>query len=156
MQHASQLDIPQILEIKKQAHWYFAKCRPDIYTQSKILYTDNFLNDFFGNNNKHIEIAKLGEIVVGYAFVEIVDIKLPMLTNRKYVYIHDLAVLELYRNHGIAKNLLTQIENQSVDVGTTKIELAVHIFNDNAIRLYEQFGFKARTVRMEKQLNKEE
>jgi len=152
VEHANPTDIPSILEIKKQSHLYFSNSRPDMYAQSEILYTDNFLYSFFENEDKYISIAKLEELIVGYAFVEIVKVNLPMMTNRKYAYIHDIAVRELYRHNGIGRHILTQIQNESKNIGAETIELAVHLFNTNAISLYKKFGFKARTIRMEKKL----
>ena len=145
-------DIPQILEIKKQSHEYFVKSKPDIYTESDILYTEDFLQDFFQSESKHVIITKIENRIVGYAFVQSINIQLPMMTNRMYVYVHDMAVLMSFRNHGIATGLLEYIENYSLKIGASSIELAVHLFCKNAISLYRKNGFNARTIRMEKQL----
>jgi len=76
-----------------------------------------------------------------------------MMTNRKYMYVHDMAVSQSFRHQGIAKKMLQFIEDYSLKSGATKLELAVHLFNDNAISLYDKIGFHPRSVRMEKDLN---
>jgi diamine N-acetyltransferase len=149
---AETIDVPKLLEIKKQSHTCFVRCRPDIYKDSEILYTEDFLMDFFQNERKYIIIARIQGDIVGFAFVEKINVILPMMVNREYVYVHDMAVLEGFRHQGIATKLLEYIENYALNVGATKIELAVHLFSDNAISLYQKSGFSARTIRMEKEL----
>ena len=148
-------DIPQILEIKKQSHEFFVESRPDIYKESDMLYTEEFLQDFFQNESKHVIIVKIESRIVGYAFIQSINVQLPMMTNRIYVYVHDMAVLKSFRHHGIATGLLDYIENYSLKIGATSIELAVHLFCKNAISLYSKNGFTERTLRMEKQVIRE-
>lgn len=145
-------DIPQILEIKRQSHEFFVENRPDLYELSDKLYTEDFLEDFFHSADKHILIAELQGRIVGYALVQAVNVRLPMMTERLYLYLHDMAVSECFRNQGIASSLLDHIERYSLSIGAEKIELAVHLFCTGAIALYRKYGFTERTVRMEKQL----
>jgi ribosomal protein S18 acetylase RimI-like enzyme len=146
-------DINNILEIKKQAHNLYVEKRPDVYRDSKILYTNNFLKSFLENNEKLILIGLMDNEVVVYSFLEFIDVHLPMMVKRKYIYIHDLAVSEKYRHQGIATCMLTYIEEYAMRNGSSKIELAVHLFSQEAIRLYERMGFSPRAIRMEKNLN---
>lgn len=143
-------DLPQILRIKEQSQRLFAECRPDIYKESGILYTDGFLLDFFHNICKQILTAKIAGMVVGYAFIEAVWVRLPMMTDRSYVYVHDMAVSGDFRNQGVATGLLGHIEAYTRQIGADRMELAVHLFCRDALALYEKLGFEARTIRMEK------
>lgn len=145
-------ELSEILKIKKEAHGYFAQQRPDIYKESEILYTDDFINAFFEDEKKSILVAKVDGYIVGYAFIQSIDIQLSMMTKRKYIYINDLAVSEQCRNKGVASVLLKHIEVVGIEAGASKIELAVHVFSENAIRLYKKNGYKSRTIRMEKEL----
>lgn len=145
-------DLPQILQIKKESHQYFSKVRPDLYCESEVLYTEKLLNSFFDGKNRKISLGKIGNRIVGYAFTEFLSVELPMLTKRKYIYIHDIAVRMDFQGRGIASQLLKSIENDALCTGATKIELAVHLFNDKALSIYRKKGFKERTVRMEKEL----
>lgn len=143
-------DLPQILGIKEQSHRLFVESRPDIYKESGILYTDSFLLDFFNNICKQILTAKIADRVVGYAFIEAVRVRLPMMADRSYVYVHDMAVAEGYRKQGIATGLLGHIEAYTRQIAADRMELAVHLFCGDALALYEKLGFEARTIRMEK------
>ncbi len=152
---AKESDLKEILKIKRQAHEKYVQNRPDLYKKGEILYTQEFLKPFFENKNKYILIAKTVDMVAGYIFVETVYIEKPMMVDRKYIYIHDLAVLEAFRRYGIASDLLNYVENFAAISGVNTIELAVHIFSEHAINLYEKFGFKQRAIRMEKEVKKE-
>jgi len=46
--------------------------------------------------------------------------------------------------------MLSYVAEYARKIGATKIELAVHLFNTDAMKLYEQNGFRARAVRMER------
>lgn len=148
-------DFSEILKIKAQAHEKYVESRPDLYKNSMILYTQEFIRPFFENENKYILIAKLDNDIAGYMFAEIVNVDKPMMVNRKYMYIHDLAVLDTFRRHGIASGLLTYAENLAAVFGVDKMELAVHVFSEHAITLYEKLGFTQRAIRMEKTIKKE-
>ncbi|MDA8227510.1 MAG: GNAT family N-acetyltransferase [Desulfitobacterium hafniense] len=145
-------DLPGILGIKKKVHENFVKQRPDIYKESDILYTNDFIESFFADASKRILVAKNHGHIIGYAFIQFVDIQLPMMTERTYIYINDLAVSEKYRNNGVASLLLKHIEVMAREMGAAKIELAVHVFSSNAIQLYRKNGYSPRAIRMEKEL----
>jgi len=153
---AKEEELLEILEIKKEVHKNFVKQRPDIYKESDILYTNDFINSFFANASKLILLAKKDGCTLGYVFIQLVNIQLPMMTERTYIYINDLAVLEKYRNNGIASLLLKHIEKMAQEMGAAKIELAVHVFSSNAIQLYKKNGYTSRTIRMEKELEEVE
>lgn len=145
--------VPGILKVKKEAHELFVEQRPDVYKESEILYTDDFLERFLSRADHRILAAAVADEIVGYAFVQSVEVQLPMLTDRSYVYIHDLAVAQAYRGVGVASTLLGAVDEFARGIGADKVELAVHIFSDAAISLYEKKGFTIRTLRMEKDLS---
>ena len=147
---AEQDDLAEVLKIKKEAHSLYVKNRPDIYRDSEVMYTDSFIQGYFDHHDKMVLIAKNGEEVAAYFLLQLIDVELPMMKERKYIYIHDLAVLSRFRQNGIATDMLEYVADYARKVGATKIELAVHLFNTDALRLYEQNGFRPRAVRMER------
>ncbi len=145
-------DLPQILKIKEEAHGEFVRHRPDIYQESEILYTDHFLKRFFEQDDHYIQTAFSGTEMAAYAFLQVMEVRLPMMTDRKYLYVHDLAVRGAFQGNGIATRLMEQIDEVARGLDIKKIELDVHVFSEGAIRLYEKNGFTTRTMRMEKTL----
>ena len=148
-------DMDNILTIKQQAHDIYVDERPDVYKDSDTLYTEDFLLSFFENEDKVIFVALLDDEIVSFCFLECMKVTLPMMVERKYAYIHDFAVLEKYRRQGIASKMMSYIEEYAVAHGATSIELAVHLFSEDAITMYEKIGFSPRAKRMEKDLNVE-
>lgn len=155
IEFAKKTDIQEILTIKKEAHETFVQSRPDIYRTSEILYTNDFLKGFCDRENKLIAVVKKDSHIIAYAFIQINIVKLPMLTSRKFVYLHDMAVLNSMQHQGIATALLEFVEHYAISVGASSLELAVHLFSDNAMSLYKKRGFEARAIRMEKSLKVE-
>ena len=145
-------DLTGILKIKRQVHKQYVSDRPDLYRESLKLYTDDFLVSFFENDLKNISVGIIDDKIVAYIFLECIKVQLPMMVERKYTYIHDFAVGEAYRQQGIASKILTYTEKNAITNGSSKIELAVHLFSHDAMKLYEKNGFSPRAIRMEKNL----
>jgi ribosomal protein S18 acetylase RimI-like enzyme len=146
-------DKESLLLIKKQAHAYFVQTLPHLYQLSDILFTEDFINCYFDNLNHIALLAKVNNQTVGYALVDKVAVDLPMMRNRIYVYIQDIAVREDFRNLGIATDLLHMIEEIAKEWNADSLELAVHSNNQNAVHLYQRYGFAIRTYRMEKNIS---
>lgn len=59
----------------------------------------------------------------------------------KHVGVLGIGLLESYRGKGIGKKLLSACIEKAKQSGIVKIELEVFASNENAIKLYESFGF---------------
>jgi len=149
-------DMDNILKIKLQAHDIYVDERPDVYRDSKSLYTEDFLESFFENEDKVIFVVVLDDEIAAFSFLECMNASLPMMVKRKFAYIHDFAVLEKFRRQGIASTLMAYVEKYAIEHGATRIELAVHLFSEDAITMYEKIGFSPRAMRMEKDLDIEQ
>ena len=57
------------------------------------------------------------------------------------IHIDDLAVLPEYRNQGVGRNLLAEIERKAREMGCCKLTLQVQEKNYDARRVYETAGF---------------
>ncbi len=145
-------DVDNFMAIKKQVHDFYVEKRPDIYEKNEVLYTETFLNSFFQGEERVILLGLLDDEIIAYSFLELLNVQLPMMVERKYVYIHDFAVSKNHRHQGIATKMMEYIELHAISHGIFKIELAVHLFSEDAICLYEKRGFKPRAMRMEKEL----
>lgn len=146
-------DKESLLLIKKQAHAYFVQNLPHLYQLSDILFTEDFINCYFNDLNHIALLAKVNDQTVGYALIDKVVVDLPMMKNRIYVYIQDIAVKEDFRNLGIATDLLHVTEKIAKKWNADSLELAVHSNNPKAVYLYQRFGFTIRTYRMEKNIS---
>lgn len=73
----------------------------------------------------------------------------PVLQPRQTVYIADLGVDENVRGRGLGSSLLQHIIHLAQQWGADDVELQVSEFNEGAIKLYEKFGFRTKTRKME-------
>lgn len=67
-------------------------------------------------------------------------------------FIYDLEINPAHRRMGHAKAAMKLIEPNAKALGATKIALHVFGFNDGALRLYENLGYKTTDVNMAKPL----
>lgn len=150
---AKREDLDRILEIKKDAHEeLYVRNRPDLYKESEQVYTDGFIASFFTDKAKKILIYKEAEVIAGYMLTEAVEVDKPMMTPRKYLFIHDLVVSRDRRSNGVGTELMRAAEYLADIEKASKIELSVHSFNENAQKLYIKLGYGVRAVRMEKEI----
>jgi ribosomal protein S18 acetylase RimI-like enzyme len=60
---------------------------------------------------------------------------------RPLINIHDLAVLESTRGHGVGRALLTEVEREARAMGCCKVTLEVNEGNRKAMQLYHSAGY---------------
>lgn len=152
IRRASADALDSLVSIKQETHNQYVNHRPDMYQESNLLYSEDFIAGFFTNPDKMILVALHKNRTVGYALIEKVSVNKPMLTAREYIYIHDMAVSADTRNNGVGTELLSEIERLALESGIAKLELAVHLFSMDALQLYKKQGFRVRTFRMEKEI----
>jgi ribosomal-protein-alanine N-acetyltransferase len=95
------------------------------------------------------EVAKPSSICLG-AFDTEDDRLAGYLIVSRYVdawHVMNIAVAPDYRRHGIAKRLLNDLFERTGDDGKRGYTLEVRVSNKDAIKLYEQIGFRSRGVR---------
>jgi [ribosomal protein S18]-alanine N-acetyltransferase len=95
------------------------------------------------------EIAKPSSVCLG-AFDSEGGALAGYLIVSRYVdawHVMNIAVSPDYRRHGIARSLLLELFDVTVDDGQRGYTLEVRVSNADAIRLYEQMGFRGRGVR---------
>ncbi|MFJ7666710.1 GNAT family N-acetyltransferase [Lysinibacillus sp. NPDC097195] len=73
-------------------------------------------------------------------------------TDKQFGFIYELFVVAEYRGNGISKHLMLASIDHLKQEGYTEIRLSAFEGNQ-AIKLYEKFGFKIRTVTMNLQLS---
>ena len=97
------------------------------------------------------ELAKPSSICIGAFDLDGEDGRLcGFLIVSRYVdawHVMNVAVEPSQRRHGIAQNLLERLFELTANDSRRGYTLEVRVSNDDAIRLYEQLGFRSRGVR---------
>lgn len=85
--------------------------------------------------------------------ISTVESEIPIYHLKEYGYIHDLWVEEVYRNRGIAREMVRQTVAHFQKIGVKQIRLNSVVANHAAFKLYESCGFRSSTVEMLIQCN---
>ena len=120
--------------------------RSEIHKDSEI-----FDKEEFNQNLNNIIVAEINNTVVG-VIVYLIKEKLENnYTNyRKVLFIDALVVDVNHRKNGIGKILMQEMEKIAKENNCSSIELNVWAFNDEAIKFYEKFGMRIKTMILEK------
>ncbi|QDA32080.1 ribosomal-protein-alanine N-acetyltransferase [Thermococcus indicus] len=113
-------DIPEVMRIERESF------RED-YPRGVFLV-------FLENNPDTFLVAEYNGKVIGY----VMGYLRPDLEG----HIMSIAVDPAYRGNGIGSALLTEVIERLINRGARYIGLEVRVSNENAIKLYERFGFR--------------
>ena len=102
-------------------------------------------------------VAEVDGAVVGLVRVqaleraEVPDV--PALASRRYAMVQELVVAQAHQRRGIARRLMTEAHGWARDRGLTQIELGVHEFNQQALRLYRRLGYSTVSRRLSRKVD---
>ena len=95
--------------------------------------------------SKLVLFAKLEERMIGLA---VCFVNFATFTVKPFINIHDIVVLDKYRNKGVGRSLMQGINHAAVSMGCSKITLEVREDNHNAQYLYQSLGYSECTPKM--------
>lgn len=123
--------------------WKFKKQKPII--------SEEYFGKLINDEKCLFLLAKDKDEIVGYttAYKEEVS-GAPVLKNRKWIHIDDLAVKSNQRKKGLGSMIMIEVEKWAKRNKYNEIELNVWLFNKNAINFYKKKGFKAFSQKMRK------
>lgn len=133
-----------INELAKQVHKLHVKWRPDLFLDVEEVISNERLKGLLEGNN--IYVAKIDKKIVGYIIIDIIEKKNSFMRYRKLLQVDTLCVDENYRGKGIGTKLLEFAKNLGKENNCTDIYLTVNEENENAIKVYENFGMKVKSI----------
>lgn len=92
------------------------------------------LEEHWETGKPFIFVATIDNVVVGYTTTYIFD--------DVNGYLDEMYVSDKARSLGIGKKLLENVSQELKDKGVQKLKLNVYLWNEGAIKLYENQGFK--------------
>ena len=144
---ARESDWEAVRRLSVQIHDLHAAWRPDIYCHSKEPYSkEKFLEDI---QNRLVYVAKVQNIIVGYAVLSIRNKCGPGIVEKKQMLLNSICVDENLRKQGIGKEMMADIYALSRAFGCTELLLGVHPENNTAIAFYQKCGFQIQTIHMQ-------
>lgn len=137
-------DFKRVNEVAKQVHELHVNWNPDLFLSvDEVLQKDYFEKLI---QNKEIFIAKMKDEIVGYVIFSIKEKDNHGMRYRRQLNIEAICVDEKCRGKGIGTLLLEYIKNIGEKQDCTDMYLTVNQENENAIKLYEKFGFKVKNI----------
>ena len=137
-------DFKRINELAVQVHEMHVTWNPDIFKSVKEVINKEYFDNLI--KNEEIYIAKVNKEIVGYIIFNIKEKENPSMRYRKQLNIDAICVDEGYRRKGIGTKILESIKEIAKTKGCTDLYLTVNQENENAIKVYEKFGFKVKNI----------
>lgn len=137
-------DFNRINELAKQVHELHVNWRPDLFLSvDEVISKENFEEML---QAKEIFISKIQDEIVGYITFNIKEKNNPSMRYRKQLQIEAICVDEKIRRKGIGTQLLKYVKQYGKENDCTDIYLTVNEENTSAIKMYEEFGFKVKSI----------
>ena len=95
---------------------------------------------------RQIFVAKMQDEIVGYIIFNIKEKSNPSMRYRRQLQIEAICVDDKNRGKGIGRELLKHIKEFGKENNCTDLYLTVNKENENAIKTYEEFGFKVKSI----------
>lgn len=147
LQLARESDWEAVRRISVQIHDLHAAWRPDIYFSCEEPYPrERFLADI---QNRMIYVAKIQNLVAGYAVLSVRKKDGPGTVPKKQMRIDSICVEEAVRGQGIGREMVSDVRALAKAFGCDELILGVHPENDHAVGFYQKCGFRIRTINMD-------
>ena len=104
---AEEKDLDEINELRKQVNDIHVEGRPDVFKAGFGTEIRDFVKIIMNGENSDIIVAERNGIICGMACVDYVNKpESPYSKARNFYHVQEIAVDEIYRRHGVAKELL--------------------------------------------------
>lgn len=137
-------DFKKVNKLAKQVHELHVSWRPDLFLSVDEVISKECFEEMI--QNKTIFVAKIKDEIVGYITFNIKEKNNPSMRYRKQLQVEAICVDEKNRGKGIGTTLLRKVKEFGKENNCTDIYLTVNKENENAIKVYEEFGFKVKSI----------
>ena len=128
-------------------HTQHVTWRPDIFEAVEEVYSSERFEEAI--RQRSLYVAKLNDVVVGYAAVSYQNYSQTGLTCRKAMVLEELCVLESCRSQGIGQQMVLELRALSRAFRCTDLQLGVYPQNDDAVGFFQKCGFMIQSITMQ-------
>lgn len=137
-------DFNKVNQLAKQVHELHVNWRPDLFLSvHEVISKENFKEMI---QAQEIFVAKIQDNIVGYITFNIKEKNNPSMRYRKQLQIEAICIDEKNRGEGIGTELLEYARKFGKENNCTDLYLTVNKENEKAIKIYERFGFKVKSI----------
>lgn len=137
-------DLEKVNKLAKQVHEIHVAWRPDLYLHVEEVIQKEYFENLI--QNEEIFVAKLENEIIGYVTISMQEKNHHGLKFRKYLKIDAICVDEKWRGKGIGNTLLNFAKDFGKKNDCTDLYLTVNQENEKAIKVYENFGMKVKSI----------
>jgi ribosomal protein S18 acetylase RimI-like enzyme len=150
---ATAADIPSLSELFLQSAAYHTQQAPYFFRLPSKEWICEFFEGHLKNPVVTLLVAELDSKIVGAARAEVRNSpEVPLLRPLTFLHIEEIVVAQNYRRKGVAKALMTKIEEIAQTLNLKQVTLNVWNFNDSTKFLYENLGYGVQRSIMKKDL----
>jgi len=148
IRRANKQDISRLLDLLSQILEIHAKIRPDLFVPGTTKYTKEQLEIKIDNDDEPIFVAVIDNLVVGYAFCQIIAPTANM-RQQKIFHLDDLCVDEKYRHQHIGQLLFDFVLREAKKRNCYEITLNSWPGNSAAVEFYKKMNMTTKSVVLE-------
>lgn len=130
----------EINELAKQVHKLHVNWNPDLFLDVDEVIPMDRLKNLLDSNS--IYVAKIHNKIIGYIIIDIKEKNNGFIRYRKLLTIDTLCIDKDFRGQGIGTKMLEFAKKLGKEQNCTDLHLTVNPNNENAIKVYENFGMK--------------
>ena len=149
IRYASLDDFAGLLALFAETNRFHAARVPQAIQEIEPIITPNWLDETLHTPDQWLLVAVEDAKPIGLLLMQLRatpdgDILVP----RRYLYVHEIAVLEGYRRRGVGRALMAAAQAIAADQGVQQVELDVWQANAEAKAFYRSLGFETVLCRM--------
>ncbi|MGE5327800.1 MAG: N-acetyltransferase family protein [Thiobacillus sp.] len=152
---ATERDYQSVMEIYEQSTKLHSDLEPGWIKQDRPfgIKKEDYLKVINDSNDSTMLVAVSDDTVVGFAELSIkYEPENDYFSEKKFVWVNDIAVSEGMKKQGIGTRLLNAAENWAIEQGVHEVELATRFANKGAIDFYDKMGYQIYVVRSKKKI----
>lgn len=143
-------DRSEVNRLARQVHRLHVEWRPDLYTMPEELFPEVLYRDLL--KKRELYVAKIGGIVVGFAWLRIRTAEGVGLVTRKVMLVDQFCVDEGCRSQGIGTQMMEEVRILARAFGCSDLQLSVYPQNDEAVSFYQKCGFMIQSINMHRKV----
>ena len=140
-------DYDQIKEIIQQGHRMHVKWRPDVYCDTDAVFPQSYFKELCDNDG--VIVCEEIDRIVGIALYKVKTVRGGVMVPKKTLFVDTMVVLEEHRGKGVGHALFDALKNTARQKDCGGIELQVNAKNEEAMKMYKNYGFSEKSINME-------
>ena len=146
------VDVSKVAELSYMVGKMHDEEMPNYFNKTTFDEHFNIIKKMKDDDNAMVMVAKVGEEVVGFICLGIIEDKRLGYKVNKIGVVYNLGVDEKFRGRGIGKKLIKEGECYFKKNGCEVVDLNVYCFNKGAINFYKNLGYEVIDINMRKGL----